>query len=87
MIRDDMKSALAPMFKLADPDDTGYPTLLIDGDYDAGTVSMLLSNSIVIDANYSRLEYNDTTNMWWVNLTDMDMHDDPDQFETAEDES
>lgn len=80
---DDMKQALEPMFKLADPDETGYPVLLVNGDHSRGAVSMCLSNSMVLDADYRNLRYDDVTDMWWVELSNFDMHDDPQRFEDA----
>lgn len=77
-----MRCALQPMFRIEHESVSAYNlNLLIDGTFHAGTVSFLLENSLVIDANYLNLNYDETTRMWWVDLTGIQLHDDPQQFE------
>lgn len=42
---------------------------------------MYLSNSMVLDADYRNLRFDKDTNMWWVDLSNLYMHDDPSYFE------
>lgn len=81
VILDDMKAALEPMFNLADPDEIEMPSLLVNGDHSRGALSMYLSNSMVLDADYRNLRFDKDTNMWWVDLSNLYMHDDPSYFE------
>lgn len=82
-ILDDMKQALEPMFKIADPEVTCYPTLLVNGDHDKGSISICLDNSMVLEADYRNLRYSDVIDMWWVELSNLSMHDDPQAFEDS----
>lgn len=81
-IEDVMHAALNDIFTIPLRLETGFATnVIVNGDDAEGNVSVYTKRGIVVEAHYTNLVYNRTTQAWWVHLDSVEFHDDPQQFE------
>lgn len=76
--------AIKDIFNIPDTDETGFRShVLVDPDADEtrGSVSIYTREGMIIEAKYSALQFAEHMNTWYVSLSDVQMHDDPIQFE------
>lgn len=85
-IEEAMLGALHELFVIPLTIETGFAShIIVDGDSTQGNVSIYTERGIVVDADYTNLVYDRTTSMWWVDLSNIELGNDPVHFETLDD--
>lgn len=84
-VEEAMLGALYELFVIPPTVDTGFAShVLVNDDH----VSIYTERGIIVEADFTDLEYQNLPNsqsLWWVSLSNIELHDDPIQFETLDD--